>query len=103
MKNMFLKSGYTDYGIYNNKYNLLQKCIKDNFGKKYYINIKIYSLIHEIKPYLSYSADVQFNMNSEKDTFNVDLLDVKSVEQVESFFENIFQTLKCDYYEKYNE
>jgi hypothetical protein len=106
MKEKFLKKGYTLYNQFGKDF--LQKSIRDNDGnKKYFINISIHdfrdlkSRMDHLKndfPDFGYEGDVQFNLKDDT-TFNIHLLDVKSVEQVEKFYEDIFQKLDCRYYD----
>ncbi len=99
MKQKFLDCGYKLYEQDNKEF--LQKCIRDKFGKKYFINVNIHDLRdfgNTSLPDFLYDADVQFN-TIDAETFNVRLLEAKNPEQIEKFFENVWKNLDCEYYD----
>lgn len=73
-----------------------QKCYRAADGHKlYFVQVGQY----DIPPIgISYYADAQFT-SSEGEVFNVNLLDVSSIEQLEEFFANIFYTMSCKDYD----
>lgn len=82
-----------------------QKLIRDEEGKKYFINVYYWDLPHPELPHpdipeaIKWEAKVQFN--SQETTFNVELLRVEFIPLMEAFFEGMWQELKLDYYERY--
>lgn len=81
-----------------------QKCFRDSKGRKYYITIAEYDNtkfpeIAKISGDYSYSPDCQFISSGV--TFNVEMLQPESAQQMEDFFDKLWYNLGCDYYEKY--
>lgn len=93
---------------------LLQKCYYDNCGKKYYINCREWDWRNypQTGKEFSYEFDVQFTTSDDK-TFNVETVGwsfeknqwghtVNTLKDVEEFFERLWQSMGCQYNEKYN-
>ena len=83
---------------------LFQKCIRNEYGKKYFININRwdFSLIHpRYSGEVRYGATVQFTKKN-GDAINVDYLSVQSdnLKEVEKFYEDMWDTGWFDYYER---
>lgn len=79
-----------------------QKRFDDENGKKYFITVAEYDNSKYLKEYInlsefSYEADCQFVSNGV--TFNVDMLNPESIQQMEEFFEKMWYNLGCEYYE----
>ena len=89
---------------------LLQKCIRDEQGKKYFINVWVYehfnkeyfSRVPAMKP-VSFSPEVQFCKDGDFTT-NIDLIlsEDNTVNAVEQYFESFWLFLERPYYEKYH-
>ena len=81
-----------------------QKCFRDEKGKKYYITIAEYDNsqfpnIKEICGDYSFQPETQFESNGT--TFDVQMHRPDSIEQMEEFFENLWKSMNCNYYETY--
>jgi hypothetical protein len=97
----YVKSVSKHYTTYKTTDTLYQKCIKDGVGKKYYINIWWYperqygeALVTE-----SIQAEVQYTGYEEDGTTDV-MLFTKDLVKIEAKFEEIWNLLKFDYYER---
>lgn len=104
-----LSAGYKPFTQRNLKQyttQFYQKRFDSSVGKKYFITIAEYAnkeyqdRIPEL-PDFSYAPDSQFEANGV--TFNVEMLQPESIEQMEKFFEDIWLRMGCDYYERWNE
>lgn len=95
----------------NNSDFLLQKCIRDENGKKYFINVWVYE--HYNKDYFSrvpvmhpvgFSPEVQFRKEGDITT-NIDLIlnEDSTILEVERHFEGLWFFLGRPYYEKWND
>lgn len=104
-KDELIAKGYKPFTQHNLKEftnSFWQKCVRDDRGKKYYITIAEYDNskfpeIVKIAGAFSYQPEVQFT--SHGITFNVDMLQPESILEMEHFFENMWNSLECDYYE----
>ncbi len=77
-----------------------QKCYKDDFGKKYYLEVKHYVLFH---PYTGedlsgYEVSGQFYLKNSHNAVNMSFLN-SHVNEVEDFIEKLFDNNMLDYYE----
>lgn len=89
---------------------LLQKCIRDEVGKKYFINVWVYehfnkeyfSRVPAMKP-VSFSPEVQFCKDGDFTT-NIELIlsEDSTVSSIEQHFESFWLFLERPYYEKYH-
>lgn len=112
----FLKEGYTRYdtqGLNREDY-LLQKAIKDEFGRKYYINVYVYE--HFKKVYFEHQNDLhdygfapQVNFNFDDDTIPVVRTELimnhsapQPIKMIEDTFEKIWKAIGAGYYEKFH-
>lgn len=113
------KAGYTRFSdqfkrsenLSNDPYKgTWQKCIRDDKGKKYFINIEKWdfadsSLKDRFNGYKlpSYSAHAQFD--GPDGTFNVQLLSAegRTLQAIENWFEKQWKMNECDHYEKYHQ
>ena len=107
----WLDAGYKRYNkdYFNNADFLLQKCVKDDVGRKYFIDIWVYNhanteYFREGMPEISFQPEVQ--IQGREPVMNVTLLvtaTTLSVQGIESEFENLWKSLGCPYYEKYED
>lgn len=81
--------------------------VDDDKGKKYFIDVDLYD--YNLTPFVktvpkSFLEDLrpQFyaQFNSKGETFNVEWLE-KDVEGAIAFFERLWQSMRCDYYENW--
>lgn len=93
---------------------LLQKSYKDSIGEKYFINCREWDWREfrgNIDRDFTYEFDVQFT-DSLNRTFNAELVGwnfepdkwgnpIYTLKDVEEFFEKLWQSMECQYYEKY--
>lgn len=88
-----------------------QKRFDDDRGKKYYITLHA---LKDLKPDRTiFAVDCQFNVphGDQELTFNAELLLRKNpdyppltqIEEMEEFYENLWQRLNCKHYERFNE
>jgi hypothetical protein len=106
-KQILLDNGYKEYEECH-----YQKCIKDGTGKRYFINIKHYNIKHPKIPkdlWRGYNCKVQFQ-NCEIDDklfnnfINMDIDITNNILfSIEELLSQIWLTLGCPYYEKYEE
>ena len=80
------------------------KCIKDSVGKKYYINIWWYPEKWYAEVYIpeSIQAEVQYTGYEEDGTTDV-MLFTKDLVKIEAKFEDMWNLLKFDYYERWED
>lgn len=81
-----------------------QKRFDDENGKKYFITVaeydnSKYQHLHNL-PEFSYQPDSQLVSNGI--TFNVDMLNPESIQQMEELFEKMWYNLGCEYYELFD-
>lgn len=82
-----------------------QKRFDDSVGKKYFITIAEYDnreyqdRIPKLKDF-SYAPESQFETRGV--TFDVEMFSPESVEQMEMFFEDMWKSMMCDYYERWD-
>lgn len=74
----------------------LQKRFDDEYGKRYFITIVEYN--HGVDK-LYYIPFTEFE--SHGTTFDIEMYNPGSVEQMEKFFENIWFKMDCNYYEEF--
>ena len=94
-----LKAGYTktrsEWDVSKNRTHF-QKAIRDIDNRKlFYLNVYQYHVCKYIATE-KFIAEVQFN-NGKEETFDLNLLDLKSIERVEDFFINAFFAFDCKY------
>ena len=106
----FTDSGYKQFpssGLNNSDFGL-QKLIGDEFGKRYYITVWVYDWAKYEKynlPYrISFAPDVQLRLENGT---NVDVLMLlnqdSTIEDIESFYNDMWEKFNCHYYERYND
>lgn len=81
--------------------NFYQKRFDDSQGKKYFITIAEYDN-RDLPVHFddfSYSPESQFSTNGV--VFDVSMHSPESVEQMEAFFKDVWKSMNCDYYERF--
>ena len=87
-----------------------QKRFDDDFGKKYFIDVKKWS--HEFIPKhsrdqwwepFSYSYEVYTSMFPNEAPMQIEFYSCWTLEQVEKFMEDFFEKMEPNYYESWNE
>lgn len=88
---------------YKNVTTIFQKIYDDEVGKKYFVDAKIldFSFTDRIKEDFHIEYECQLYQKGTHDAFNVTFIDW-TIEQVESFIEDMFQNGKLDYYEEWD-
>lgn len=109
-KRFNIAPGSIDYGKYDFLY---QKCMTDDIGKKYFVNIRFYSFVqhnywHSDIPKWSCDAYLYlktFDLAKEDCEYGVAWItfECNSIEAVEQFAEKMFKNLNGCYYERWNE
>ena len=79
-----------------------QKLYKDENGKKYFMNIKHYTLIHPTtrEDIGGYELECQLYIKDTHDSFNIKFLE-DDIDEAENLIEFLFDSGKLDYYERY--
>lgn len=99
-----LENGYNEYEPSKLSFanRAWQKVIKDNIGKRYFIDIEYYNMTHpSTKDDLSgYSIKSQVYLKDNHNALNLEFLD-SSIEEAEEFIDNLFNEGKLDYYERF--
>ena len=89
---------------------ILQKRFDDEVGKKYFITVYCYDrskypqeMSAHIKnlPRYGYMPVVNFNLGDNMPFFNIEMNSVKSIDEVEDYFEGFWRHLKSPYYEEW--
>lgn len=87
-----------------------QKRFDDDFGKKYFINVKKWS--HDFVPEyrrdkwwkpFTYEYEVYTTMFSDEEPMQIQFYSSWTLEQVEKFMEEFFEKMKPNYYESWDE
>lgn len=106
-KEQLTAAGYKPFnqiGIREYTKSFWQKRFDDDKGKKYFITIAEYDNLEDknrqFSQEFSYSPFTQFETHGA--TFDVEMLNPQSVEQMEEFFENIWFKMDCNYYEEWD-
>ena len=112
----WIAKGYKKFkaSLYPNAEYGLQKMFGDENGKRYYINVWVYdrhsrasqSFFPEDVARWGFQPEVQFSINDETIDVayhhkNSERWGVISIDSVEDFFQKLWTTMKCDYYEKH--
>lgn len=100
----FLKAGYKKFanpGINSAEYGL-QKCISDEKGKKYFIDVWVYdfSMYKQVPEHQWNRFSSEANFESKDLSFKTTLIqnEKTTVKNIEEFFESIWVKLGCGYY-----
>lgn len=87
-----------------------QKRFDDDFGKKYFIDVKKWS--HDFIPEnrrdqwwepFTYSYEVYTTMFSDEEPMQIEFYSSWTLEQVEKFMEDFFEKMEPNYYESWDE
>lgn len=100
---------FTQRGLKEFTNSYFQKRFDDEYGKRFYITISEYDnkdiqqrYPESNTPDFSYAPDGQFT-DANGVVFDIGMHSPKSVEEMESFFVNIWDKQCCEYYEKWSE
>lgn len=79
-----------------------QKKYRDTRGIKYFIDVKLYKIIHPTtkEDLGGYEISGQFYLKPNHDAVNMEFLD-STISEVESFIDKLFDSGDLDYYELY--
>lgn len=105
---------YIDYHNFKNADTAFQKCVCDKIGKKYFIDVYGYNASKYPQWKLTecnttgWSYMFVGSFSSKRDSGfifqpNHSSRDLESIEHYEELFENVWNKLKPDYYERYDE
>ena len=106
----FTDSGYKQFpnsGLNNSDFGL-QKLISDEFGKRYYITVWAYDWEkypqYNRQHKMTFAPDVQLQLQNGMN-FGVEMLlnSDSTVEDIESFYNEMWEKFNCQYYESYND
>ena len=96
-----INAGYTKYKPvpYNDcVVALFQKCVRDKYGKKYFININKWDFSRYEHDHISYETEVQFE-HKNGETVEITAFDGWTIPQLEKFYEDIWSLGWFKYYE----
>lgn len=86
---------------------LYQKCIRDTQGKKYYINFNCWDFANSFAGSQNSNREMSFEGDIQVTLANGDNVDIsylggskRSLGEIESWFESVWQSLGSQYYEK---
>ncbi len=108
-REQLLEAGYKQFRVHHKEFCKVgyQKRFDDERGKKYFITIYEYDhrdliAMGHTCPEFSYGPDCQFETYGT--TFDVKMLcdDSKTVQDVEAFYERLWASMGCDYYEEWD-
>lgn len=79
-----------------------QKKYRDTRGIKYFIDVKLYEIIHPVskEDIGGYEVSCQLYLKPNHDAVNLSFLD-STITEVEKFIEDLFELDKLEYYELY--
>lgn len=77
-----------------------QKCYKDDFGKKYFIDVRHYKIHHPttFEDLSGYEVSSQLYLKDSHDAVNMTFL-VADIDEIEEFIDRLFDNNMLDYYE----
>lgn len=89
-----------DFRRYDGLATIFQKRYDDDFGKKYFIDAKIwdYTWTDKVPERFHIEFECQLYQKETHDAFNLEFIDW-TLEQVESFIDNMFQNGQIEHYE----
>ena len=84
---------------------LYQKCVKDDIGKRYYINVNRWDFSYHGQTFnpIGFEANVQFRHKDTGEYADIVCLDGWSLADMEKFYENLWYTGMFRYYDKWGE
>ena len=106
----FIDAGYTRWRpspFYECVTDLLQKCVTDEYGKRYYINVNRWDFSRyerSNRTNVNYESTVQFTLKNGA-YINIDGLHVGTdwtIEEMEKFYAELWDTGKFKYYEVFD-
>lgn len=85
-----------------------QKRFDNEIGKKYFVNFDLYNFEWNEKITISSHAQMYIpkeNANKDEIIFTIELFinDNSTIEDAEQFYEDMWQSMKCRHYEKWDE
>jgi len=84
---------------------VLQKCFKDEQGKKFYITVYVYDrdkyLIKDHPDRYGFMPTAQFELRDNKPFFNLEMNGTFTIDECERWFEDAFRFFGSPYYELY--
>lgn len=111
-KTILEKNDYVEYkgNDFTDNQPLYQKCIKDELGKKYFINVNWFSVdLGKEKKHEGWEIKVQFqnviidNIEITKNATYFDLPEGIKIEDIETLIEKDWRSLGKPYYERYGD
>lgn len=108
-KQDFINAGYTIWKPNPNhelETDLFEKCVTDNIGKRYFIHVTRwdfdkYPTNNGVPIGIRYEARVQFTKKDTGNTVNINFLHGFSIDEMEKFYEDQWNTGMYRYYEEY--
>ena len=104
-KQDFIDAGYQRFNPppYNECVtDLFEKCIRDNKGKRYFIHVYVwdFSMYEKIPTGFRFESEVNLTLNNDND-IQIKMLDGWTIEEMEQYYRNIWDTGMYKYYEEY--
>ena len=96
-----LRAGYTQWepSPYKDcQTDLFEKCIKDEYGKRYFIHVERWDYTKFPRGIIHYTASVQFQLK-DGNTTDIDLLNGWTIEEMEEYYNKLWNTGWFKYYE----
>ena len=80
-----------------------QKTYRDEYGKKYFLDVKHYDIVHPTtkKQIGGYEVETQVYTKKDHNAINIKFLD-GDVKEAEKFIETLFKEDLIEYYERYH-
>lgn len=81
---------------------LFEKCIRDDKGKKYFIHVYVwdFSMYEKIPTGIRFESEVDLTLNNDN-SVQIKMLDGWTIEQMEQYYRDIWDTGMYKYYEEY--
>lgn len=101
----FIDAGYqrfTPPPYYECVTDLFEKCIRDDKGKKYFIHVYVwdFSMYERTPTGIRFESEVNLTLNNDN-SVQIKMLDGWTIEQMEQYYRNIWDTGMYKYYEEY--
>lgn len=104
-KEELLSRGYTRYNPPLHKEcvtDFFQKCIKDDVGKRYYIDIELWDFSRFARNLMPrYQASVQLTHKQTGPVVDIVCHDGWSIDALEQYYDDLWSSGKYEYYERY--
>ena len=80
-----------------------QKLYRDEYGKKYYLDVKHYDIVHPVtkEQIGGYEVETQVYTKKDHNAINIKFLN-GDINEAEKFVETLFKEDLIEYYERYN-